>query len=318
MHFLSKNIKIMKNYISCKSVFLMIVLLFCSNIVLKAQPPPIFASTELNYVLYNPAYSGINSNKIEFGTHYQNYLLFFYDNEYVGITPNSYSFSFKLPLKNKILTGGGINFLSEESGFYKKTHFDIPLSVRKHFKFGTLFFGINPGVLSEQIIITNMWPNPEPLDTAFKLLLKFGSGLYFTNYKNFYMGFSSQQLFTRILYDGWENIQLSYHTFHLLSAGYNFKFNPGSLFSFQPNFIYCFDYAKKNFYLGLNTIYKDKYSLKLVFDLNFPHATAIGFDIPVGKNFVVSGYYNDFFNSLFAYSFGRFEIGLKYKIALDK
>jgi type IX secretion system PorP/SprF family membrane protein len=246
-------------------VLLSLILSQCIHNQLFAQQDPMYTHFMFNKLVYNPGFAGSNKEFIcaTFLLHNQwtGYSGKGIDPNNVGEAPSTQTFSIHGPVK-RILSGAGLYVINDKLGYENTISINASLSVKKEFRFGTIQLGLNGGMIQKSID-GDHWvpptPGPDPLIPAGKqssMIPDLGAGLYaFTD--RYYIGVSAQHLIPGSFKWGSAVDKLAMHMY--IIGGYNWivPFNPD--FEVQPTVLIKNDFAKLQFDINTNILYKNKF-----------------------------------------------------------
>jgi len=248
-----------------KRVLVLILTAFLFTFLrVNAQQDPMYTNYMFNKLVYNPAFTGSNSEYICATFLYHNqWLGFGGDDEYVGIAPQTQTFSIHAPIpRSNFLGGVGLFVISDKHGFETRTTANITFSVKKYFNFGTIQIGVNAGGI--QGAVEGNWKPPQPgVDPelppsgATSMVPDLGIGAYIFTSNRFYFGISSQHLLGGTFTFGTADINVERQSY--ITAGYNFILPSNPDIEIQPSILYKIDKAKQQLDANVNLLYKNKF-----------------------------------------------------------
>jgi type IX secretion system PorP/SprF family membrane protein len=245
-------------------VFLSLILSLGIHNQLFAQQDPMYTHFMFNKLVYNPGFAGSNKEFI--------CTTFLFHNQWTGFSgkgvasnnvgdaPQTLTFSIHGPIR-RILSGAGLYVIQDQLGFEKTISINAALSVKKEFRFGTIQLGLNGGMIQKSINGDWIYPDDPndpkvPKGNQSDMIPDLGVGLYaFTD--RYYIGISGQHLIPGNFQWGSAIDELVMH-FYLI-GGYNWivPFNPN--FEVQPTVLIKNDFAKLQFDINANILYKNKF-----------------------------------------------------------
>jgi len=288
-------------------------IIFISNQpILQAQQDAMYTHYMFNKQVYNPAFTGTDREFI--------CATFLFHNQWTGFegpnsdkAPTTQTFGIHAPFKNEYIGGIGLYVLNDEQGFEYARSFNLTLSGRLNFSFGSLHYGINGGMVERGIDGT--WEPPDknindlkiPYQKQSDMLPNLGAGIYLYTDRYFF-GYSAQQLLPGTFDWGPSRYIMVAH--HYVTAGFNFLWPTNYDFRIMPSLLAKKDPAKLQFDVNINVLYKERFWGGLQYRQEDAIAALLGMKLTPQLQFGYS--YDLTTQKLAAYSSGTHEVMLSY------
>ena len=301
-----------------KKIFCFLFLYIIANLAAIAQQDPQFTFNKMTQLSVNPGFAG--NDGVVNGLILNRY-------QWTGVKGAPQTLLFSVGAATELMgipSGVGLNILSDELGFQKNISVSIDYAYRKKTRFGNLGIGGSLGFYN--MAINGEWMSPDgnswvdaesdplvPQGDVSQMALDLGLGL-FLRADDYYLGASITHLNqASIVFSDQASTYLARH--YYLSAGYNISL-ADPLFEIQPSVLFKTDMVTYQADMGIDLVYKERYSAGLNYRINDAVSVLLGFEMTNGLRI---GYaYDLMLSALAGYGNGSHEIYLGYSFDLGK
>ncbi|MEM7550661.1 MAG: type IX secretion system membrane protein PorP/SprF [Bacteroidota bacterium] len=237
--------------------------IFCSSDALGQQDPQ-FSLYNLNYLYYNPAYSGIEGVTKITAVHRSQWLGYDGTFEGRGDAPSTQVVSFTTPLF-RFRSGVGAFFSRDDIGPLNNIEFNVSYAYHLALKNSKVSFGVRAGIYSQSIntpeyraiIDPEFDPVLSPITNGSDAQIRpdLAVGIYYQAEK-YYVGISANHL-TQSEFDfGVSPLKNPLESHGYFTAGYNYNFNYRIVLT--PSILVRTDFNQYNFDIGVSGVYDER------------------------------------------------------------